>query len=124
MAAACLDVIAADHQVQGIRLGIAAQMQLAPRRGEGRAIAVAAGGRRGIQIEAQQTMRPSAMALARSEPGQEFQQMIFAAAIGPAQGLVARRFIDILAAAIGEAVQREILGAPAERAMRALALDP
>ena len=45
-----------------------------------------------------------------------------AAAIGPAQTLIARRFIDMLDRAIGQPMHGKFIGGPAQRAVRTLTL--
>ena len=95
-------------------------MQLDMGRRERRAVAVLAARIYHVQIETRQA--PGIHhAAGMQRAGQEFQRVAFAAAIGPAQRLVARRFIDVLGPAIAEAMQGEILGGPAQGAMRALA---
>ena len=56
--------------------------------------------------------------------GQEGKLVAHAVGVGPDQGLRARRFIDVLDAAIGEGMQREAVAVPAQGSVRAFGPRP
>src|SRR5262245_26928071 len=111
-------LVGADYQIQAVAIQALPHMEL-----ESDQVEIGSAQFGDIQVEARKTLRPqygAAAHAARLKSG----GAAFAVGFRPTDLLPARRFIDILAAAIGQAMHGEFLAAPGKSSVRAGARDP